>query len=219
MKEESKEIESPKIEKDNNIIAMKIIEEYQKLIEEISKIKETGNTFFNQKNYEEAEKYYREGIDKIEKFIPSNSLSEFNEEVQDCIFKVNSYKKFFYSNLSIVLSKKNNFKEAIQICLYILNNIDPEDESSYIRLLKWTIEDKDYEKGRKIAEEISEKFNSNEEKFKKIEKDYYDIIQLIKEYEERNPHPSNWLSYAFYGVGILISVSLIVYVKRRYFSK
>ena len=46
--------------------------------------------------------------------------------------------------------------------------------------LKWTIEDKDYEKGRKIAEEISEKFNSNEEKFKKIEKDYYDIIQLIK---------------------------------------
>ena len=95
MKEKIKEIESPKIEKDSNVIALKIIEEYQKLIEEIAKIKETGNKFFNQKNYDEAEKYYREGIDKIEKFIPSNSLSEFNEEVQDCIFKVNSYKKAF----------------------------------------------------------------------------------------------------------------------------
>ena len=96
MKEKIKEIESPKIEKDSNVIALKIIEEYQKLIEEIAKIKETGNKFFNEKNYDEAEKCYREGIEKIEKFVPSNSLSEFNEEVQDCIFKVNSYKKDFY---------------------------------------------------------------------------------------------------------------------------
>ena len=72
MKEESKEIESPKIENDNNIIALQIIEEYKQLIEELAKIKETGNSFFNEKNYDEAEKYYREGIDKIEKFVPSN---------------------------------------------------------------------------------------------------------------------------------------------------
>ena len=219
MKEESKEIESPKIEKDSNVIALKIIEEYQKLIEEIAKIKETGNKFFNEKNYDEAEKCYREGIEKIEKFVPSNSLSEFNEEVQDCIFKVNSYKKSFYGNLSIALAKKNNFKEAIQICLYILNNIDPEDETTYIRLLKWTIKDNDYEKGKKIAEEIIEKFNSNEEKFKKIEKEYNEILKQIKEYEENHPTSSNWMNYALYGLGIAIGVAVIVMVKKKYYNK
>jgi hypothetical protein len=220
MKEESKEIESPKIENDNNIIALQIIEEYKQLIEELAKIKETGNSFFNEKNYDEAEKYYREGIDKIEKFVPSNSLSEFNEEVQDCIFKVNSYKKSFYGNLSISLSKKNNFKEAIQICLYILNNIDPEDETSYIRLLKWTIKDNDYEKGKKIAEEIKEKFNSNEEKFKKIEKEFNEILKEINEYEINNPTSSNWLKYTLYGTGFVIGITLItILVKKKFYNK
>ena len=162
--EEKKIIEPIETEKinpeinNNNLIANKIIEEYQELIEEISKIKETGNKCFNQKDYDESEKNYRLGIDKIEKFSPSKSLSEFNEEVQDYIFKVNSYKKVLYGNLSVTLAKKKNYKDAIQICLYILNNIDPEDESSYIRLLKWYIEDGDFEKAKKIAEEIKEKF-------------------------------------------------------------
>ena len=55
------------------------------LLSELSNIKNKGNTFFNNKNYEAAEQQYREGIQKINEFLMISNIDEVNGQIQENI--------------------------------------------------------------------------------------------------------------------------------------
>ena len=217
IKEDKKEIEFIPNIKDETI---NLIKEYNNLIEEVLKIKDTGNGFYNKKNYEEAEKYYRQGIEKIEKFSPINQTDEYNSELEDCKYKIKSYKKILYSNISLSMSKRENYKEANEINLYILHNIDPDDESTYLRLLKYTLSLGDFEQGKKIYEDIKNKFSDNEEKFERIQNNCQDLIKSLKEYDEQIQRNFYYklLNYTLTGIGIFTGVCLITYFAKKYYK-
>ena len=48
------------------------------LLSELANIKQQGNNFFNNKNYEEAEKMYKEGTKKINDFMLKENIEEIN---------------------------------------------------------------------------------------------------------------------------------------------
>ena len=97
------------------------------IIEEKNKV----NEFTKNGNFIEAEKGYKEIIDKINN-LPKE---EFNEEILN-------QKKLILSNLSLSLTKQKKIKEAKKCDIEIIKKLDNKFSKSYARLINNYLDEK-----------------------------------------------------------------------------
>ena len=130
-----------------------------------------------------------------------------------------------YGNLSICYYKKKEYQEAINIVNKILNEIDHDHVLSYLRLLSWNIEINNIDEANRIAEEIKEKFENNEEILKKFDecfKKLNDLKDTSKNSDNDNNENGllsnlhNYFPHIIIG-GIIISAT--IYIAYKYMKK
>ena len=154
------------------------------LLSELANIKQQGNNFFNNKNYEEAEKMYKEGTKKINDFMLKENIEEINGQIKDYLMNINEINIQFYNNLSIALFKQQKYEESFKIAEYIIQNLNQEHIACYGRILYCLIELKKIILANNYAEIIKKKFR-NSDSFSKF-KDQFNKLELInKEFSDQ----------------------------------
>ena len=154
------------------------------LLSELSNIKNKGNTFFNNKNYEAAEQQYREGIQKINEFLMISNIDEVNGQIQENIMNINVFNLQFYNNLSTVLIKQEKFEESLKNSEFIIQNLDQEHVNSYCRILFCLIELKKIITANHYADIIRKKFE-NKECYSRFKDQLARLEVLNKEFSEK----------------------------------
>ena len=66
--------------------------------------------------------------------------------------------KNLYSNLALCQGKQLKINEAIQTSSYIISNLDPYHDKSYIRIMMWMIEINELNAAEEMQKEIKSKF-------------------------------------------------------------
>jgi len=154
------------------------------LLSELSSIKEQGNNYFNNKNYELAEQKYKEGIQKImDEFTILPNLEEVNDKIKEHLININIFNSKFHNNLSTVLFKQKKYEESLKAAEYIIENINKDHDVSYCRILYCLIELKKIIAANHYAEIIKKKF-INEESFSKFKEQLNRLDQLNKEFSD-----------------------------------
>ena len=129
------------------------------LLSELSNIKEQGNNYFNNKNYELAEEKYKEGIQKINEFQIIQNIDEVNGQINEHLININLFNSKFHNNLSTVLFKQKKYEESLKTAEYIIQNINKDHDVSYCRILFCLIELKKIILANHYAEIIKKKFS------------------------------------------------------------
>ena len=129
------------------------------LLSELSSIKEQGNNYFNNKNYELAEEKYKEGIQKINEFQIIQNIDEVNGQINEHLMNINLFNSKFHNNLSTVLFKQKKYEESLKTAEYIIQNINKDHDVSYCRILFCLIELKKIILANHYAEIIKNKFS------------------------------------------------------------
>ena len=129
------------------------------LLSELSNIKEQGNNYFNNKNYELAEEKYKEGIQKINEFQIIQNIDEVNGQINEHLININLFNSKFHNNLSTVLFKQKKYEESLKAAEYIIQNINKDHDVSYCRILYCLIELKKIILANHYAEIIKKKFS------------------------------------------------------------
>ena len=129
------------------------------LLSELSNIKEQGNNYFNNKNYELAEEKYKEGIQKINEFQIIQNIDEVNGQINEHLININLFNSKFHNNLSTVLFKQKKYEESLKTAEYIIQNINKDHDVSYCRILYCLIELKKIILANHYAEIIKKKFS------------------------------------------------------------
>jgi len=129
------------------------------LLSELSNIKEQGNNYFNNKNYELAEEKYKEGIQKINEFQIIQNIDEVNGQINEHLININLFNSKFHNNLSTVLYKQKKYEESLKAAEYIIQNINKDHDVSYCRILYCLIELKKIILANHYAEIIKKKFS------------------------------------------------------------
>ena len=104
--------------------------DFSKLISELTKIKNEGNSLYKQKKLDEAKKIYEEGLEKLK-----NELSLVNKEIgknEQCKEVLILYKKIL-SNIALCYYKQENYEKSIEYDLKIIQE-DPKFGKSIVRL-------------------------------------------------------------------------------------
>ena len=153
------------------------------LLSELSNIKEQGNNYFNNKNYELAEEKYKEGIQKINEFQIIQNIDEVNGQINEHLININLFNSKFHNNLSTVLFKQKKYEESLKTAEYIIQNINKDHDVSYCRILYCLIELKKIIAANHYAEIIKKKF-INEESFSKFKEQLNRLDQLNKEFSD-----------------------------------
>ena len=136
-----------------------IEKDLRSLLSELSSIKEQGNNYFNNKNYELAEQKYKEGIQKINEFQAISNIDEVNGQINEHLMNINIFLSKFYNNLSTVLFKQKKYEESLKTAEYIIQNLNKDHDVSYCRILYCLIELKKIILANHYAEIIKKKFS------------------------------------------------------------
>jgi tetratricopeptide (TPR) repeat protein len=160
-----------------------IEKELRNLLSELSKLKEEGNNFYNNKNYELAEQKYKEGIKKINEFQMISNIEEVNGQINDHLMNINILNSKFYNNLSTVLFKQKKFEESLKTAEFIIQNINQDHDVSYCRILYCLIELKKIILANYYADIIKKKFK-NTEAFVKFNEELARLDKLNKEFSD-----------------------------------
>ena len=198
------------------------------LLSELSNIKEQGNNYFNNKNYELAEEKYKEGIQKINEFQIIQNIDEVNGQINEHLININLFNSKFHNNLSTVLFKQKKYEESLKTAEYIIQNIIKDHDVSYCRILYCLIELKkiilanhyaDIIKKKFSKEVIVSKFQEQLDRLDKLNKEMSDKIlnenpelkkevislnnnmELNKEKEEQKEDENKIMKYIPYLVG------------------
>ena len=202
-----------------------ILNKYNELFKELKILRENGDKLHIHNKFDEAKKIYEQALDKINNFkIDEISKYDKNSNLLNNIAELEEFKKNLYGNLSICYYKKKEYQEAINIVNKILNEIDHDHVLSYLRLLSWNIEINNIDEANRIAEEIKEKFENNEEILKKFSdcfKKLNDLKDSNKNIDNDNENGlisnlQNYLPHIFIG-GIIISAT--IYIAYKYMKK
>ena len=154
------------------------------LLSELSNIKQKGNNFFNNKNYEGAEMMYKEGTKKINDFMLKENIKEINGQIKDYLMNINEINIQLYNNLSIALFKQQKYEESFKVAEYIIQNLNQEHVACYGRILYCLIELKKIILANNYADIIKKKFR-NSDSFSKF-KDQFNKLEIInKEFSDQ----------------------------------
>ncbi len=154
------------------------------LLSELSNLKQQGNNCFNNKNYEEAEEKYKEGIKKINEFLTIVNIEEVNDQIKEHLMNINLFNIQFYNNLSMALTKQKKYNESLKHSEYIIQNLNQEHVGSYYRILFCLIELNKIITANHYAEIIKKKFG-NGEFFSKFQDLFQKLEILNKEFSEK----------------------------------
>ena len=188
------------------------------LLSELSNIKEQGNNYFNNKNYELAEEKYKEGIQKINEFQIIQNIDEVNGQINEHLININLFNSKFHNNLSTVLFKQKKYEESLKTAEYIIQNIIKDHDVSYCRILYCLIElkkiilanhyaeiiKKKFSKeviASKFQEEMSDKILNENPELKKEVISLNNNMELNKEKEEQKEDENKIMKYIPYLVG------------------
>ena len=156
----------------------------RKCLTELANIKEQGNNYYNNKNYELAEQKYKEGIQRIdEEFKNLPNLEEANDQIKEHLININIFHSKFYNNLSTVLFKQKKYEESLKTAEYIIHNINKDHDVSYCRILFCLIELKKIISANHYADIIKKKFR-NEESLAKFKEQFDRLDKLNKEFSD-----------------------------------
>ena len=153
------------------------------LLTELSNIKQQGNNFFNNKNYEGAEQMYKEGIKKIKEFMLMENIEAINGQIKDYIMNINEINIQFYNNLSIALFKQQKYEESLKNAEYIIQNLNQEHVACYGRILYCLIELKKIILANHYADIIKKKFG-NSDLFSKFKDQFAKLDVINKEFSD-----------------------------------
>ena len=131
------------------------------LLSEISSIKEKGNEFYNNNNYEAAERQYKNGIKKIIDSPIMSNIDEINGQINDYLININDLNLKLHNNLSNVFIKLKKYEEAINNCIFIIDKLNQDHAISYCRLLYCLIEEKKVILANHYADIIKKKFGND----------------------------------------------------------
>ena len=154
------------------------------LLSEISTLKEKGNEFYKNKNYEEAEKQYIEGIKKINESSLLPDIDELNGQINNYLISINGLNLQLYNNLSAALIKQEKYEETIKNCKFIIENLNEDHVVSYCRMLFCLIEIKKIILANHYAEIIKKKFG-NENSISKFQEQFAKLEVLNREFSEK----------------------------------
>ncbi len=130
------------------------------LLSELSNIKQKGNEYYGNKNYEAAEQQYKEGIKKIEEFQLLSDIDEVNGQIQEYMLNINKMNISFYNNLSTSLFKQGKYKESLKNSEFIIHNLCQEHVVSYCRILFCLIELKKVIEANYYSDIVKKKFGN-----------------------------------------------------------
>ena len=154
------------------------------LLSEVSSIKEKGNEYYKNKNYNEAEAQYQEGINKISESPIFQDIEEFNGQINNYLMSINSLNLQLYNNLSATYIKQQKYEETIKNCEFIIQHLNQEHVVSYCRILFALIELKKVITANHYAEIIKKKFG-NETCFSKFQEQFANLEKLNKEFSDK----------------------------------
>eukprot|EP01080_Neovahlkampfia_damariscottae_P009926 gene9926-2247_t len=143
------------------------IVESNNIIEEIKKLKEEGNFEFKKQNFAEAEKFYQEGLIKIEKIEDKEDLKELMVQL--------------YSNVSACYLKNSAYERAIECCTNALE-INEKYVKCYFRRAKAYENLEKYEESLADLKKIKEIDVDNKE----IDKDIKRLETLFQEKQKKD---------------------------------
>ena len=154
------------------------------LLSEISSIKEKGNEYYRNNNFEESEKQYKEGIKKINDSAILPNIDELNVQINDYLISINNLNLQLFNNLSAAFIKLKKYEEAIKNCIYIIENLNQDHVVSYCRLLFCLIEEKKLILANHYANIIKKKFE-NDNCFSKFQDELAKLEKLNKEFSDK----------------------------------
>ncbi len=131
-----KEVEEKVLHKSESSSETKPVN-YEYELKQILRNKEEANKYINT-NIDEAIMKYRQiliDIDDITKFLSSPSSASAFTSNSEVVMKILEQKKLIMSNLSLGYTKRQMFKESIDLDLYILSD-DKKFDKAYGRLIK-----------------------------------------------------------------------------------
>ena len=129
-----------------------------KMLKEVNKKKEDGNKLVSNKNFKDAEKIYLEALEIMNKFETKKKFTMDNEQKKQKAKEIICTMKNLYSNLALCQGKQLRINEAIQTSSYIISNLDPYHDKSYIRIMMWMIEINELNAAEEMQKEIKSKF-------------------------------------------------------------
>ena len=129
-----------------------------KMLKEVNKKKEEGNKLVSNKNFKDAEKIYLEALEIMNKFETKKKFTMDNEQKKQKAKEIIFTMKNLYSNLALCQGKQLKINEAIQTSSYIISNLDPYHDKSYIRIMMWMIEINELNAAEEMQKEIKSKF-------------------------------------------------------------
>ena len=154
------------------------------ILSEASSLKEKGNEFYKNNNFEEAEKQYREGINKLNELPLLPDIDELNGQINNYLININNLTIQLHNNLSAAFIKQEKFDDAIKNCEFILQNLNQEHLVSYYRILFCLIALKKVIMANHYAEIIKIKFGKHNN-FSKFDDQFAKLEELNKEFSDK----------------------------------
>jgi len=134
---------------------------YEEMVPELNNIREKGNKFFKQQDYEKAFKEYKRGVDSLINF-PKQILASLNEEQLGFIADL---KAKFANNAAMSCIKRKDYKEGLKYTEIVLS-VDPKNAKALFRKGQCYMETGELETAIKAFEESMEADKSGEEECK-----------------------------------------------------
>ena len=154
------------------------------LLSEISTLKEKGNEYYNNNNFEAAEKQYNDGIKKINESAILPDIDELNGQINDYLININDLNLKLYNNLSAVYIKLEKYEKVITNCKFIIENLNQDHVLSYYRILFSLIELKKVILANYYADIIKKKFG-NDNCISKFEDQLAKLEILNREFSDK----------------------------------
>lgn len=161
------------------------------LLSEASSLKEKGNELYKNNIFEEAEKKYREGINKLNETSLIPELDELNGQINNYLINITTLTTQLYNNLTAALFKQEKYEETIKNCEFIIQNLNNDHVLSYCRILFCLIKLKKVVMANHYADIIKIKFGK-QNCFSKFKDNLKKLENLNMEFSEKilNQNPA-----------------------------
>ena len=135
---------------------------YEEMIAELNTLKENGNNFFKEQDFEKALKEYKKGVDSLTA-VPKQLLTSLNEE-QHAFLK--DLKVKLANNAAMSCIKRKEYTEGLKYIEIVLG-VDPQNGKAWFRKGQCYMETKELELAVKAFEESMKVDKSGEEECRK----------------------------------------------------
>ena len=187
--------------------------DFSKLIEELKKIKDEGNSLYKQKKYDDAKKKYQEGLEKYGK--DSFLVNKEKGNNQQCKDVIDLYKKIL-SNLALCFYKQGNYEKSIEYDLKMIE-IDPKFGKSIVRLFNAYSRTNKIQQAAnygdlflELEQETSDKFKGTQAKVQDEKKKLKTLLE-----EERAKFTKEFAKYGIPIIVLLLAVLIFLLVRKK----